>query len=298
MCLFPIRLKRKLLSGEESFIDVPCGKCKLCLQSKKDELVLKMLLESYTANNVYFGTLTLNNLFYDLFCDSKVFQIYALKKFFANLRHCFSFRYFLTSELGSKTKRLHYHFIIFDYSDRPYNELYDFIKKFWHYGDRIQFGKSNVGAMNYITKYVLKQSAPLRLMSSRPPLGIDYLLNNPNLLYKFFINQKIYVEQRQYAFPKCYSDFFLRNRIQLIEKSDTPGELRRVLEDIDCYISNDKYDYSGIRRQQRFGLYEISEIPIVHCYSPIKTKSLTYDQKRKISSFNALDYERIFNDRL
>lgn len=297
MCLFPIRLKRKI-NGVYQFQDVPCGKCKLCLQTKKDELSLKMQLEALSARYVFFGTLTLNNYYYDFFYDSDVFTKYKLKLLFANLRYKFpDIRYFITSELGSKTKRLHFHFIIYLYDDYNLEELRKEIKDKWKYADRIQISPANIGAFQYVTKYVLKQSKPIRLMSSRPPLGINYLFNNEQFFINSFITQKIYVNGRTYNFPKSYNDFIIRNRIQLRELglSESTAEL------IEGFISSDeRINFNSLKHYSATRNYfdspqSLQRFPI---FKSSNKKFINFRKMAQISQFNALDNYLINNDKL
>lgn len=121
------------------YIEVPCGKCAACLQRKSRDWSTRMQLElpyyktsnEPTENEVWFVTLTYNDKNLPVreytVTDDGIIDSYqdktAIQKFIKRVRkkameqHSddpdFKFKYYCTAELGSRTKRLHYHLILF-----------------------------------------------------------------------------------------------------------------------------------------------------------------------------------------
>lgn len=98
--------------------EIPCGKCKGCLENKSFHYKKLLWLEYANSKTAYFLTLTYNNN--NLFDSST--HIKDLKIFVNSLYHYFydnfgikkKFSYFGVSEYGDKTLRPHYHLIIFN----------------------------------------------------------------------------------------------------------------------------------------------------------------------------------------
>lgn len=241
MCYFPIRLKR----GKD-FFDVPCGKCRVCLQHKKDELNTKLYFEQQSNGNpCYFLTFTLNSFFYDFFRDSYVFSKYVFKKLFANLRKKWDCRYFVTSELGSHTKRLHFHAIIWLPAD--ITTFSDFITKHWKFGF-VNVLPANNGAFKYVGKYVIKQSGVYHFQSQRPPLGFEFWLSlsksNPLEFYKSLCYGKLSTLDGTYRISKGYIETLQR----LINAPGRSGILSsRLFEFIDGYCLENRETIKGER---------------------------------------------------
>lgn len=86
----------------------PCGNCINCLNMKRYHWVKKMELEKRNWNYTYFLTLTYNqdNLPYEL-------NVKHLQNFIKYMRKDFKLRYFGVGEYGGRTKRPHYHLILF-----------------------------------------------------------------------------------------------------------------------------------------------------------------------------------------
>lgn len=291
MCFFPIRLK---IRGR--FLDVPCGKCRMCLQEKKNELVTKLVLENESNDNIsFFGTLTLNPLYYDFFFDSSKFAKYEIKKLVLFLKYHLddNLRYFITSELGDKSKRLHYHFIIWSKK----NPL-DLISSFWKKFGFVTCSKlRSVGAIKYTSSYVVAQSGVFRFMSTSPPLGINFLLNlsfsNPIELLKALTYGKIIVNNISLFLPKSYYQFFARN----LEKLCHFGLLSpRCFEYIDDFMLESNFrDTEIIGRKFKFPTPSIETFfSDDFVKSKIKRKQLSYNEKLRKSIIDKKISKHIF----
>lgn len=100
-------------------ISVPCGKCAECRKSKRLAWSHRLAVETMQHKESTFLTLTLDDKFLDEFKDTpKV----PLMRFIDRLRKHLGYRpkYFFVSELGEKTRRLHFHGVIFGTSRKDF----------------------------------------------------------------------------------------------------------------------------------------------------------------------------------
>lgn len=158
----------------ESAIPVPCGHCIACRERKASEWRKRLALESHLHDSCSWFTLTYNdsNIPSDRLASKRDIQLFM--KRFRNVSRDFGIslagiKYFIVCEYGSKSRRPHYHGIIFgvDFlSDcwcprlvglKAKYGLYSssVLEQVWNRGfvlvDRL-VGKS----LNYVTKYLLK----------------------------------------------------------------------------------------------------------------------------------------------
>lgn len=173
--------KKKLLNGDMTGVPFPCGQCMNCRINKRRQWTLRMLLENSVHVESCFVTLTYSdeNLVYN-----KDYQKQLCKKdfqdFMKRLRKYYDnegkkIRYFACGEYGSKTKRPHYHFILFGaMADQ------ELIEKIWGYG-LVHVGTCTADSIQYVAGYVLKKFVnkkrdtitPEFILSSRRP-GIGF----------------------------------------------------------------------------------------------------------------------------
>ena len=123
------------------FIEVPCGKCVICRESKSLSWQFRAVAESVTSkNNVYFVTLTYS----DKYKPSKGVCKEALQLFMKRLRirlersGCTqNIKYFACGEYGTRSKRPHYHLILWNFPDDDkvhfpnITSILDFIERCW-----------------------------------------------------------------------------------------------------------------------------------------------------------------------
>lgn len=175
------------------FVQVPCGKCISCLKTKRNQMLWRLNRSvNFAKYKSYFLTLTYDEEHLPMFCrdtnsyleDKETYmpQVTILRPsvqkrdvqlFFKRLRKYISdhdleqkdeegkvldserFRYFLTSEYGSKTKRPHYHAVIINFKHDPM-----LFEHCWKNGI-IYVGDSSPASINYVAKYfVFKQDNP------------------------------------------------------------------------------------------------------------------------------------------
>lgn len=120
------------------YMVVPCGRCVLCRSKKSRELMFRCVAETNRWGTVpYFITFTYNN---DNLPKDGV-QKRDLQLFFKRLRSRLDYygiehnlRYFAVAEYGSKTKRAHYHVILWNFPEKTFPSvmaIQHFIEKAW-----------------------------------------------------------------------------------------------------------------------------------------------------------------------
>ena len=193
MCLHPVRIinpayqislknptnRRKPLDERLQYIMVPCGHCPECRRRKVMDIRIRCQEHNnYMLQNGYIGyyvTLTFTETDFEKLSyachstDALIIATYAIRKFRDRWRksNIGDLHYLLIPELGHQnTERLHFHGFIWQsvINPEPYTDRYcipfktkSTITNMWRYGN-VYFGHSvNNRAINYITKYMLKQ---------------------------------------------------------------------------------------------------------------------------------------------
>lgn len=153
-CKYPIKVKQKrLVSDDYSYIKVPCGRCMNCKQGRGREWIFRLKQEMKVSTSAFFVTLTYDDG--NIVCTEQgtpTLWKYDLWKYFKEVRRSMEekLRYFACGEYGTKTKRPHYHAIIF-------NAEKDTIEEKWNKGI-VHVGEVTEDSIAYTTKYVLKQN--------------------------------------------------------------------------------------------------------------------------------------------
>lgn len=183
------------------YITVPCGKCPLCRNKKSAEWSFRAVCENKTSTAVpLFVTLTYNADNLPSNGISKVAVQLFLKRLRINLDRLgieHSLRYFACGEYGTKSKRPHYHLIIWSFPDmRTLKERLSVIEKSWQQGFCYVVPCTH-GAISYVMKYMKKTPIvpngcePNFFLSSRKGGGIgaayakslmSYFRENPTQL--------------------------------------------------------------------------------------------------------------------
>ena len=120
------------------FMAVPCGKCECCKDKKAREWACRAMCESQCSNAIpYFVTLTYN----DSCLPKNGVRKGSCQRFMKRLRinyerltGCVSqIRYFICAEYGSKTKRPHYHALLWNLDILNADEIVDLIQRSWSF---------------------------------------------------------------------------------------------------------------------------------------------------------------------
>lgn len=273
---------------------VPCGRCYNCIQTKRSVWTFRILMELRGSTSGYFVTLTYDNLNIplDYQLDKRHLQLFLkslrariLKDYRKDERYCKKseksskwspkLRYFGCGEYGGKTKRPHYHLILFNLpknyvkKDPIHRDFYSpIIEKIWKKG-KIHVGKVEQGSAHYMTKYHMfplqddadyYQTAPFALMSRRPGIGAnfvtdeikDYFISTKNSFVTFengiklplgrFYKDKIHGED--------YSRKEAANKLQpIIEKMDTAK--RELFESELDFIRFEEEEYRRLTKKAK-----------------------------------------------
>lgn len=179
ICAFPIS-SHKTINGQRFNYEYPCGQCLPCRITKRQEWTGRILLESLQHEENWFITLTYSNE--NLPADGSLSKR-DLQLFFKRLRKRLGrFRYFAVGEYGTRTKRAHYHAIIFGLSSRYFTD--ESLSEIWGKGfttlSEFTSGRAEYAA-NYTTKKIANWNSEANLdyhttpefavMSRKPAIG-------------------------------------------------------------------------------------------------------------------------------
>ena len=186
---------------------IGCGKCEGCTAQKRLEWAIRITHESKMHERNCFITLTYN----EQNCPEKINRTDP-QKFIKRLRHHSGrpIRYFLTGEYGSKTKRPHYHAILFgeDFLGGAYtinDQLYGspIANGIWKHG-QCTIGELTMASAMYTAGYTAKKiddEDTFSIMSKNPPIGATWLKQNYSSILHL---DKCIIEGREYPVPKAY----------------------------------------------------------------------------------------------
>lgn len=278
-----------LNSFRKDGIDIPlnCGKCLPCKAKRRSDWSFRLQQEYNGADSAFFITLTYNEMFLpktDLFeyVDKDTGEIMSIRTSTLNKIHVQKYikrlrndhvryvsdqlkipksevknvskpvRYYLVGEYGSKTRRPHYHLLLFNYDIAnlaPITDQWKCTTTKMSYG-HVDIGTVTGASIDYVTKYMHKdfnrktdkRLPPFTLMSKKPIIGQYYLDNfkgwhmyyeelscknnngNTQRLPKAFFRR---------IFPdiKMYEDDSPEDKAKIIEFNEGMKEYRRMLSE-------------------------------------------------------------------
>lgn len=150
MCQTPFTIRNK--ADPKKLEVVPCGKCVYCNQRRQREWAHRLQQELKVSDYATFLTLTLSddNL---IFTDSEQATLSKrhLQLFMKRVRKAQKgkFKYYAVGEYGTKTKRPHYHMILFNCPIKDFTDL-------WQLG-HVHQGTVNGASITYTLKYMMKE---------------------------------------------------------------------------------------------------------------------------------------------
>lgn len=168
-----------------SYMGVPCGKCPNCLQDRRADWSLRLQIELKHSTSAHFITLTYNDesMYYNEDGQPSV-ELREMQLYMKKLRKTTKkkLRYYLVGEYGTKTKRPHYHILLFNYPKCKEHHIIDC----WSHNNtpkgHVKIGNITAPSIHYVTKYhVNKTSFPEHAnkcfvsMSRRPGIGAKYI---------------------------------------------------------------------------------------------------------------------------
>lgn len=170
MCTNPISIRQHGITGEHC-INVPCGKCLECKRSYQNHWYVRMCEQLKESGKAVFFTLTYNEESIPLNVDNETGECYRtvrkkdivdwLKRFRTRRYRAglsTNFKYFITSEYGPRTKRPHYHGLIFGLSNFECRSLFLEWQSMYGFTSQstITYDNSGKRSIRYVSKYCSK----------------------------------------------------------------------------------------------------------------------------------------------
>ena len=270
-CPNPISILRQKIDsngnkvGEPASIGVPCGKCLICLEARREDWTFRVKNELHHAKSAYFVTLTYEDFALPVTEDGEItLSKRDVQLWMKQLRHKSKnqLRYYLVGEYGTKLERPHYHLILYNLERENLHE----IGKTWEKG-YVKIGTVTDASIHYVTGYIMfpetedtTRQKPFSLMSRRPPLGHQYLKDNTELHAG---NQQFHVSNNGFAqkMPRFY-----RRKIFSEENNEKYREqLEKRIHETEKIDKQKFPDYFAYKR-------ECEQHRINHLKSKVKSK--------------------------
>lgn len=184
---------------------VPCGKCLPCQKKRRSEWSLRLEHEYLHCDSALFITLTYNDISVPRTTEGyKTLYKKHVQDYIKRLRNDHvkyisqelkipkkevknvskPIRYYAVGEYGTKTRRPHYHMILFNYDSaniKPVTSQWKDTTTGFQLG-HVDVGTVTGASINYVTKYMFKpfgnkdkRIKPFSLMSKKPIIGHAYL---------------------------------------------------------------------------------------------------------------------------
>lgn len=228
---------RKYFDKRERFIklvQIPCGYCTECLNSKAKSLTFRIMKEAQIHNSNWFVTLTYDDDHlpknYSLVQDEISKFNKKLKVYLSRAGKKSDFRFYGVGEYGSQTARPHYHIIYFGlelddlklYNKNNYGQLLynsDFLSSVWSKG-HVVIGEVDVASAAYVARYTEKKQILTKeekekflslglvpeysRQSMNPGIGAYFFQNVVVSILNGCYNENI--KDTSFSFPKYYTD--------------------------------------------------------------------------------------------
>lgn len=212
-CLTPFIVK------QHDNIPVPCGKCPECKARRISGWSFRLMNEFKRASSGYFITLTYDTKHVPISRNGFMeLRKRDVQLFFKRLRKAHTaadtfnnpIKYYAAGEYGGKTKRPHYHIILF-------NAKLELIQPSWDLG-QIHYGEVNEASVGYTLKYISKMSKfPMHRNDDRQPefslmskrLGFNYLTPQMIKWHNDDPNNRMYCnieDGKKISMPRYYKE--------------------------------------------------------------------------------------------
>lgn len=219
MCFSPLSVKNPNSSNQKDRLTVPCGKCYACRMNKRVAWTYRIQRELMISKSAYFITLTYSDenlptrVNYETGEICGVLRKSDVQSFIKRLRYYAGLmgnkvRYFLVGEYGEKTKRPHYHLLLFNV-DRSI--VVSYIQEQWGFGN-VDIGRVEAASIHYCTKDMMKDKTKNKicgvpgffLMSKRPAIGHCAI---KDMLNKKLANEfTVFMNGYKTTMPRYYRD--------------------------------------------------------------------------------------------
>lgn len=258
------------LSGKPQ-LPVPCGRCPDCKQKRTAQWVFRMKQEDKVSSSAYFVTLTYDTEFVPISPHGfMTLQKSDFQKYMKRLRKLhdkhIKIKYYAVGEYGSKTRRPHYHAIIFNADQKS-------IVDAWSVDGRpiggVHVGDVNGNSIAYTTKYINKPKRipefaaddrvkEFSLMSKG--IGKSFLTPQVRKFYKSDLSRNFVVLDGglKISMPKYFVDKIFDEE----EKVSRRSVIRKAVADIEevseseYYRDNPDGDYALFCESQRIARYK------------------------------------------
>lgn len=189
-------------------VPLPCGKCIGCRADRAHEWAIRIYQEASLYDRNSFLTLTYDDV--HLPKDGKISKK-TLQDFWKRLRHFGKLRYFACGEYGEKTRRPHYHAIVFGQDFRlpdtvkVNDQLYatPIVSKTWGLGN-VLIADFSMSAACYVSGYVQKKvgdTDTFNMMSRMPGIGSRWLANYHGDISRL---ESVVIEGKECPVPRRY----------------------------------------------------------------------------------------------
>lgn len=184
-------------------ISVPCGRCIVCQNNRRDAWAARIELENRTHVSGWFVTLTYNEESCPPFLVKR-----DLQNFFKRLRKRIPCRHFSCGEYGDRGNRPHYHCIIWFDIQVSESELDSLVFDTWKFGFH-QVKPVNLDNIRYVAKYTVKSHLefpdafppPFAQMSRRPGIASNWWDSNIGYFHEF-----LKLERKREQLPRYFLD--------------------------------------------------------------------------------------------
>lgn len=183
-CIAPIQIvnpKFGIKKNSTWYMEVPCGKCPNCLADRRADWSLRLKIELDNSLGAHFITLTYSdeNMNYNEngvpSVSKKEMQLYIKR---LRKRSINKLRYYAVGEYGTKTKRPHYHILLFNLRKDQEHIITDS----WNNKGFTKVGNVTPASIHYVTKYHVNRThtpessdPSFALMSRNPGIGANYV---------------------------------------------------------------------------------------------------------------------------
>lgn len=206
---------------------IPCGKCLACRLNRAREKAIRCVHEAQMHENNIFVTLT----YADEHLKSSRLQYEDFQLFMKRLRKHTNnkINYMVTGEYGEKTKRPHWHAIIFNWTPTDATPLYTsdrgdqvyeskVIDNLWGLG-KTEFGSVTIDSASYVARYSAKKLVhgkdgdhdyePIHRTSKLTPVGQTWLKKYWKHIFK--TGYVVLPNGEKTGIPRYYTDWLKKN---------------------------------------------------------------------------------------
>lgn len=265
-CITPFVVKNKMTNQS---IPVPCGKCPECLKRRTSGWSFRLMQEDKISIASHFITLTYDTKYVPITRNGfMTLDQSDPQKFMKRLRKevskvsDISVKYYLVGEYGGRTKRPHYHALIFNV------ESVRMIEMAWQLGS-VHYGVVNGASVGYTLKYMNKRTTvpahknddrlrEFSLMSKG--IGKGYLSPEIEKYHKADIYNRMNLtieDGKKIAMPRYYKEKIYTEGQRKMIANYQKQEIEKREERIKCIYGK---NYERDLVQSHLGLFRKQEV--------------------------------------